>query len=120
MVRRPRPLFFSSQARPLCGFIRWGQATPLRERAQIVQLAAQGYSCTAISRMAFVGRHRKTIAAILRRATQNGTLLPRPSGGAANSPPKLDAVAMLYLQARPGAPAAPPLRADSQRRADAA
>jgi hypothetical protein len=101
MARRPKPLHYTSSTRPHCGPVRWGQAVPLRERAMMLQLHLAGHSYAAISRMTLVGRHPKTISAIVKRALQAGTLLPRPTGGRGNCPPRLGPAARLYLRVRP-------------------
>ena len=80
--------------------MRWGQAVPPRERALIVQMRCAGHSYAAISRMPFIGRHPKTVASIVRRALHSGSLLPQPTGGRDNCPPKLGLAALLYLKAR--------------------
>jgi len=107
-MRAPRPLWFTSQRRPHAGAIRWGQAVPARERALIVQMRLAGHSYVGISRMAFIGRHPSTVRAVVRRALVEGSLLPRPTGGRDNSPPKLGPAARLYLRVRPAAAVAAP------------
>jgi hypothetical protein len=99
-ARQDRPLYFQSAHRPLTAPIRWGQAVCMRERYMMVQMFLAGASFAAISKMPFIGRNRKTVAAAVRRALLEGSLLPRPTGGRANAPPRLGPAALLYLRVR--------------------
>lgn len=110
MVRELNQTWHDCAARPRLRPIIWGLALAPQECAHVVveaghQIAALGApNWSALARQ--LGRDRRTIKKVVLRAQGPAPTLHRaPTGGAANSRPRLGLFELLYLQAR--APPAP-------------